>query len=119
MGKCIFRLICSKMDQSPKIQIKTTASVKVVSIEGDGKILDFNRDVEKIYGYLYKNGLQDKIAGPLIGLFYTEFGGKYIVAVPVNKFVSGEIKEDVPTKEPIKIDTLPPIRCMSIIHHGN
>lgn len=99
------------MEQSPEIQIKTTEPVKIALIEGEGKIPDFNRDVEKIYGYLYKNTLQDKIAGPLIGLFYTEFGGKYTVAVP--------IKEDIPTEEPIKIDTFPPVQCMSIIHKGS
>lgn len=80
-------------------------------IEGDGKIPDFNRDVEKLYGYLYKNNLQDRIAGSLIGLFYTEFGGKYIVAVPIT--------EDVPTQNLIKTDMLPPIQCMSIIHKGS
>lgn len=93
-----------------EIQIKTTGPVKVALIEGEGKIPDFNQDVDRLYGHLYKNGLQDKIAGPLIGLFYTEFGGKCIIAIP--------IKEDIPVKKPVKIDTLPLIRCMSIIHKG-
>ena len=93
------------------IKIKNISPILVALIEGRGKIPDFNKDLDRLYRWLYANNYQEKIAGPTIGLFYTKFGGKYIVAVPV--------KEKFPVKEGIKIRKLPKIRCVSIIHRGS
>jgi len=93
------------------IKIKNISPILVALIEGRGKIPDFNKDLDRLYRWLYENNYQEKIAGPTIGLFYTKFGGKYIVAVPV--------KEKFPVKENIKIRKLPKIRCVSIIHKGS
>jgi effector-binding domain-containing protein len=100
------------MKKQFQIEIKTTLAILVASIEGRGKIKDLNKDIDKLYEYIYKNNYQDKIAGPTIALFYTKSGGKYIAAVP--------IKEKFPIKGKIKIRKLPKIKCVSIIHQeGN
>ena len=93
------------------IKIKIISPILVALIEGRGKISDFNKDLDRLYRWLYENNYQEKITGPTIGLFYTKFGGKYIAAVPV--------KEKFPVKEDIKIRKLPKIRCVSIIHKGS
>lgn len=93
------------------IQIKTVPPLLTVLIEGKGKIVDFNQDIDRLYRYLYQNNFQDYIAGPTIGLFYSKSGGKYIAAVP--------IKEAFPTEGDIKIKKLPKIKCASIIHKGS
>lgn len=94
-----------------KIETKTIEPILVVSIEGTGQIPDFNKDVDRLYSYLYNYGFKDKIAGPLIGLFFTEFGGKYIVAIP--------IKEIIPVKNDTKIAVLSKIKCISKLHKGS
>lgn len=96
---------------SPKIQIKIIKSILVTSIEGYGKIPQVNKDIDRLYEYIYKHKLEEKIAGSTIVLFYTEFGGKYEVAVP--------IKKAIPVKGDIKIQALPAIQCMSLIHKGS
>lgn len=95
---------------SNKIKIKNSKVTLVISIEGNGKISDFNKDVDKLYNYLYLSGFQENISGPLIGIFYTEHGGKYEAAIP--------IKKPIPLNDSIKIKTLPSIKCVSIIHYG-
>jgi|YNPBryunderm2012_1023409.scaffolds.fasta_scaffold51424_2 effector-binding domain-containing protein len=94
-----------------EIKVKNVFPILVAFIEGKGKISDFNRDLDRLYRYIYENNYQGKIAGPTIGLFYTKFGGKYIAAVP--------IKEKFPVKEDIKIKRIPKIYCVSIIHKGS
>lgn len=91
-----------------EIKIKEIDSFLAATIEGDGKIPDFNKDVDKLYEYLYSHGYGELICGPTIGLFYTEHGGKYIVAAPVktSKEFSGGVK----------LQTLPAIRCTSLLH---
>ncbi len=96
---------------SPKIQIKIIKPVLVTSITGNGKVPKANKDIDRLYSYLYKHKLKTKIAGSTIALFYTEFGGKYEVAVP--------IRETIPVEGDIKIQSLPSVKCMSIIHQGN
>lgn len=93
------------------IQIKTVPPILVVSIEGNGKVADANRDIDRLYEYIYANNLQDRINGLTIALFYTEFGGKYVVAV--------SLKEAIPVKEDIKVKFLPEIKCVSFIHEGD
>lgn len=92
----------------PKITIKTIKPILVACIEGNGHIPDINKDINKLYEYIYRNNLQDLINGPTIGLFFTESAGKYIAAVP--------IKERIVAKGSIKIQTLPSIKCMSVLH---
>jgi effector-binding domain-containing protein len=100
------------MKKQSLIKIKTIPHILVASIHGRGKIKDLNKDIDKLYEYIYKNNYQDKITGPTIALFYTKSGSKYIAAVP--------IKEKFPTKGKIKIRKLPKIKCVSIIHReGN
>jgi|GEM_PF-3820201 hypothetical protein len=75
-----------------KVKVIETKSTLAIIIEGSGQISDFNKDVDRLYSYLYHQGFRDKIAGPLIGIFYTEFGGKYIAAVPIKeKILLGKI----------------------------
>jgi len=93
------------------IKIKNIKPILAISIEGNGYVSDFNKDVDRLYNYLYQRNFKDKIAGPLIGVFYTEFGGKYIVVIPV--------KEKVPVKRGIKMITLPKIKCVSTMHKGS
>lgn len=95
-----------------RIRIKKTKPILVAVIEGKGKIPDFNKSVDELYTYLYSSpSLKNKICGPLIGLFYSEFGGKYKAAVP--------IKEKIPTKRKIKVDILPAQKCISTFHRGS
>jgi len=93
------------------IKIKNIFPILVALIEGKGEISDFNKDLDRLYRYIYENNYQDKIAGPTIGLFYTKHGGKYIAAVPV--------KEKFPVRNNIKIRKLPRIRAVSIVHKGS
>lgn len=93
------------------IKIKNISPILVALIEGRGKIPDFNRDLDRLYRWLYENNYQEKIAGPTIGLFYAKHGGRYIAAVPV--------KEKFPVKAGIKIRKLPKIRAVSIVHRGS
>lgn len=94
------------------IKIKKTKPILVAVIEGTGKIPDFNKNVDELYAYLYSSPeLKTKIDGPLIGLFYSEFGGKYKAAVP--------IKEEIPVKGKIKIEILPAQRCIFTFHKGS
>lgn len=98
------------MDEQ-EITSKTTEPQLVVLIEGKGKIPDFNKDVDRLFEYLYENNLQSKIAGPLIGIFYSEFGGKYLAAVP--------LEENIEVNEKIKMQTLPGIECITVLHKGS
>ena len=93
------------------IKIKNIKPILAIGIEGNGQISDFNKDVDRLYNYLFQRNFKDKIAGPLIGVFYTEFGGKYIVVIP--------IKKKIPVKRGIKILTLPKIKCISTMHKGS
>jgi len=93
------------------VQIKTVLPILTVLIEGKGEIPNFNQDIDRLYHYLYQNNFQNYIAGPTIGLFYSETGGKYIAAVPIKKAFS--------TEGDIKIKKLPKIKCASIIHKGS
>lgn len=95
-----------------RIKIKKTKQILAVVTEGRGKILDFNKSIDELYTYLYSSlEFKSKINGPLIGLFYSEFGGKYKAAVP--------IKEKIPVKGKIKIDLLPEQKCVCTIHKGS
>lgn len=93
-----------------QVKLKTTKPILVVSIEGIGRIPDFNKSVDRLYNYLYDKGFENKIAGSLMGLFYSESGGKYIAAVP--------IKEKIPVENNIKVAILPKIKCVSTLHKG-
>lgn len=96
-----------------EIQIKVVPSFIVVGIENEGVLVDFNRDLDRVFGYLYENNLEGNIAGPGMGLFFSEFGsGKYIAAVPVaNKIFS--VIED------IRLISLPEIECAFLVHRGS
>jgi len=59
------------------IKTKDISPILAALIEGRGKIADFNKDLNRLYRYIYQNTYQKKITGPTIGLFYTKFGGKY------------------------------------------
>lgn len=99
------------MEKKAKGEIKTTSPILVAYIVDDGKIADLNRDIDVLYRYLYNNNLQDKIVGPTIALFYTEFGGKYVAAVP--------IKEKIPLAGSIKVGILPSVKCISAVRKGS
>lgn len=90
------------------IEVKHVDPVLAATIEGNGKIPDFNSDIDKIYEYLYAHELGQQITGPTIGIFWTKQGGKYKVAVPV--------KEAIKVEGDIKIEMLPAIRCTSLLH---
>lgn len=94
-----------------EISKKHVRKINVISIVGNGQVPDFDKDVDKLYKYLYKNNLQGKISSPLIGLFYTEYGGKYIVAIP--------IKEEILITDGITIQELPEVDVVSIMHLGS
>lgn len=91
-----------------KVILKQIEPILVVKVEGDGNIQDFDRDLNKLYEYLFSHKLQNQIAGPAIGLFYTELGGKYVVAIPMKKTVTLD--------DSMKMDTLPSISCTSVLH---
>lgn len=93
---------------SHDVVVKNVDPLLGATLEASGKIPDFNRDIDKLYEYLYSHGFGDQISGPTIGLFYTEHGGRYVVAIPV--------KENITLEGNIKINTLPAIRCTSLLH---
>ena len=95
------------MDISQKI----VDPILVALINGIGSIEDFNRDSDKLFEYLYSNNFRTEIAGPLVGIFYTEFGGRYKTAIPIKKIIL------VP--DPIQIQNLPKITCLSLVHQGS
>jgi len=91
-----------------EIVVKHVDPMLVVTLKGNGEIPDFNKDIDKVYEYLYAQGLGEQISGPTIGLFWTKQGGKYLVAVPV--------KEHINVEGDIRIDTLPEMQCTSLLH---
>lgn len=93
------------------VKIKTTKPILVISIEGYGKIADFEKDLDKLYSYLYENSFQENLVGPSIGIFHTEHGGKYEVAIPINK--------PILVKGTMRTKTIPSIKCISILHKGS
>lgn len=72
------------MKHSPIIT-KVIEPILVASVEGVGRIPDVNRDIDKLYENIYKNNCKKNIAGPAIVMFFTETGGRYVVAVSKKK----------------------------------
>lgn len=95
------------------IKTKDVKSIYTICIEGNGTIKEFDADVDRLYGYIYKNKLENNIKSPLIGLFYTEHGGKYIAAIPFKQNVSSFLPSN------ISYQTLPGLKCAYLIHKGD
>jgi len=74
------------------VKIVTTKPLKVAFISGKGRIPDFNKAVDKLYSFFYETGQEKFINGPLIGLFYSKYGGRYSAYLPVREGV--KIGED-------------------------
>ncbi len=94
------------------IQLKTVPSLMVLAIEGKGSKNDLFLDLAKIFEYLYENNLQAAIAGPGLGVLFSEFEpGKYLAAVPLKEKI-------LPAGSQIRLLRLPEMECVFALHEG-
>ncbi len=89
-----------------------TPSILAIIKEGSGDTRAFNKDLDQIYIYLYKNNLASFISGPAQGIFYSKTPGKYLAVVPIKETVSVD-------PNLFQIKRLPSAKMVVAIHKGD
>jgi DNA gyrase inhibitor GyrI len=89
----------------------TTTPMKVAFVSGKGGIPDFNKAVDRLYSFFPETRQERFISGNLMGLFYSNSCGRFLVCLPIKDGL--RLGKDVQTK------TLPSQKAVFKLHKGS